>query len=75
MASSMNAKLGDWLHTLTPQQRAAIGVLCVDYESLADHVQHAIVLNLERAGLHAEAARLVQSSQPLSATDVQIVYR
>lgn len=75
MASTMNTKLGDWLHTLTPQQRAAIGVLCVDYESRADHVHHAIVLNLERAGLHVEAAHLVQSKQPLSVTDVQIVYR
>lgn len=71
MAQSVNRQLGQWLHTLSVEQRAAIGVIAVDYESLADHVHRAILLNLERVGIQSYDALLDYTN---SDGDVHVVY-
>jgi hypothetical protein len=58
MAGAVNKQLGQWLHDLSAEQRAAIGVIAVDYESLSDHVHRAILLNLERVGIQSYDALL-----------------
>lgn len=64
----MNSKLSRWLQSLNEDQRAAIGVIAVDYECLSDHVHKAILLNLERVGLSSFSTHVdVEREQGVSA--------
>ena len=62
----MNERLAEWVVNLTSEQRAGLGILAVDYESLSDHVQVAIRLNLERVGLKEFTLPLEEPPQVVS---------